>query len=274
MNLKSTSLFASLLVISLTAAAQVKGMKNAPNPTIPPKAPKALNQPAGGEASAEGPTTEAEDPLARELDQPEIPRLEGKVKRGARDFRAQKKWTALAQLSTASLLIPLRPGVSLSWNRTPEWSYEASYMTGSLSAGVAGQDIASFAEKSLLLRARYFGSSNSFHYIVGLSRETGDFRLGNKYLNMVTGAGDISLAKFSSLAVNLGLGNRWQWENGLSFGVDWATLILPLSVQDTNSDYFQTNASAADKQSLRDTLDIIAKFPRFAFLTVSAGWSF
>lgn len=191
-----------------------------------------------------------------------------------RDLRSHGPWNLSGQFVALSLPMPLKMGASGSWNYNPTWTFEASMLSGGISAGVAGFDLGGYSEKSYQLLARYFGSNQTFNWVFGLSQETGRARIGNKYLSYATGVGQIDVAQMQSWAVVLGFGQRWQWDNGLSVGLEWAQVSIPVSIDKSSSDFFNSTANESDKKKVQDILDFLVRFPRISLLQVSVGYSF
>lgn len=201
-------------------------------------------------------------------------RLQAEDRILSREARALKNGTVMLGVTTLSLLVPLKAAVNAGWKLSPQWNAELIYLTGSLSAGIAGQDLAKFNENSVQIGARYFSDWNSFNLLMGFARDSGNARLGSDLLQGVTGYGSFDVIEFQSMGVVLGLGNRWQWSNGFTAGVDWFSVSIPLNVTKSQSFYFQSSASAADKKKAKDTLDTVAKIPRIALVNAYLGWSF
>jgi len=192
----------------------------------------------------------------------------------SRDLRVLQPFNVGLQLSTLSLLVPFKPGFTASWSKSPEWTFEASLLSGSLSAGVAGYDVASYKETSYQLLARYYGDNKNFNWVFGFSQEGGRFLIGNKYVSYATGVGRIDLAELQSWAVVVGFGQRWQWKNGMTLGIEWAQISVPFKVDKTDSDFFASTATNEDKGRVRDILNILARVPRLSLAQLSVGYSF
>lgn len=85
---------------------------------------------------------------------------------------------------------------------------------------------------------------------------------------------DFNILSVKSVGVTLGLGNRWQLKNGMSLGVDWFHLNIPVSVFETDADYLNSDADQQDKEDIRDVLDVLKRVPTFSFLKFQVGYTF
>lgn len=85
---------------------------------------------------------------------------------------------------------------------------------------------------------------------------------------------EYNLLSVKSFGVTFGLGNRWQLRNGLSLGVDWFHLNIPLSVFEADADYLRSNADQDDKNEIDDVLNILKRVPTFSLLKLQVGYTF
>ncbi|MBX3017267.1 MAG: hypothetical protein KF767_05215 [Bdellovibrionaceae bacterium] len=188
--------------------------------------------------------------------------------------RLLRPWNVSFDLTTISLFVPLKPGVNVSYAFDPEYTIELSAMSGGLSAGWLSAELGRYTETSYSAVLRSYGTRSSFHYLIGVSQENTLIKIGNRYVDMATGAGSIDVAQTQSWALVLGLGQNWKLRNGVSFGVDYARIAYPLIVANTDSAFLSSNADGDKKGFIADTLNTAAKIPRLSFLQLNVGYSF
>lgn len=188
--------------------------------------------------------------------------------------RLLRPWNVSFDLSTISLFVPLKPGATVSYAYNPEYTIELSAMSGGLSAGWLSAELGRYTETSYSAVVRSYGARSSFHYLIGVSQENTLIKIGNRYVDMATGAGSIDIAQTQSWALVLGLGQNWKLRNGMSFGVDYARIAYPLIVSNTDSPFLNSTADGEKKGFIADTLNTAAKIPRLSFLQLNIGYSF
>lgn len=272
------------------------GAPPAPSPMSPPPTPPetggALKAPTGAKKHVvpkakpkNGPTKDAPapvepepEPAAREVP-PVLPPVADTPAPGP--FAPQtgmdrllRPWNVSFDLTTISLFVPLKPGATVSYAFDPEYTIELSAMSGGLSAGWLSAELGRYTETSYSAVLRSYGTRSSFHYLIGFSQENTLIKIGNRYVDMATGAGSIDIAQTQSWAIVLGLGQNWKLRNGMSFGVDYARIAYPLIVANTDSPFLTSNADGDKKGFIADTLNTAAKIPRLSFLQLNIGYSF
>ena len=68
------------------------------------------------------------------------------------------------------------------------------------------------------------------------------------------------------------LGNRWQFNNWV-IGFDWFTLYVPLIILESNTQYLDYATNQSDRETVKDVLDVIERFPTFTALKFQVGYS-
>lgn len=288
--MRTLLLFTCLALASAAASAQAPPPPAGPNapPAPSPLSPPPTPPPTGGALKAPA------DPAQRSRQQVVPPAPKGSATPEAKEpepepepapragpftpqtgmDRLLRPWNVSFDLSTVSLFVPLKPGVTLSYAFDPEYTIELGAMSGSLSAGWLSAELGRYTETSYSAVLRSYGTRASFHYLIGVSQENTRILIGNRYVDMATGAGSIDVAQTQSWALVLGLGQSWKLRNGVSFGIDYARIAYPLIVANTDSAFLSSNADGDKKGFIADTLNTAAKIPRLSFLQLNLGWSF
>ncbi len=187
-----------------------------------------------------------------------------------------QSFSVLADVAPLSMWVPYKLGLSLAWQFQPKWSLEVSALRGQIDlndAGVDGVGDASESRFDVIFR-KSFGGSFSIFGGYSYQEVKADVSDEVKNVNVSLPFYDTTLKTHGLIA---GLGNRWVWGGGFTFGVDWLSIIIPLSnsVENDLRDVALLNyADPQDKQDITDAMDKIEKTPRLTLLHMKLGWTF
>ena len=187
------------------------------------------------------------------------------------DLRADSFGTVLVGYQFLTTWIPSKLTFSYTHIFNEKWSLEGEYSSGSLSFPIVGIDLGKITEKRYSLQFRRY-SGNSFHTSFGLIYSELEARLGSDFLDDM-GNEIKSSFEVENLGLTAGLGNRWQWANGFTFGVDWARINIPVIETAVNDKVLK----AIDKGDSGDVKKVIRTFnriPTFVLLGVNLGFTF
>ncbi len=187
-----------------------------------------------------------------------------------------QSFSILADVAPLSMWVPYKLGLTLAWQFQPEWSVEFSALRGQIDlndAGVDGVGDASESRFDVILRKSFGGSFSVFG---GYSYQAVKADVSDEVrdINVSLPFYDTTLKTHGLIA---GLGNRWTWSGGFTFGVDWLSVIIPLSnsVENDLRDVDLLNyTDPQDKQDITDAMDKIEKTPRLTLLHLKLGWTF
>ena len=184
-------------------------------------------------------------------------------------FREKSSGSLMVGYEFISTWLPSKFTGSYTYMFNKTWALEAEAARGRFGTGALGIDVASVSEYRYSLLARRF-VGNSFHTIFGLYKD--DFRaeLGTDVVD------DASLddLRVEVIGVALGLGNRWQWESGFTFGIDWIRMNMPLLDREINDDVLDNISDEDDLDTIEDAIDKVSKVPTFVLLGIYLGYSF
>ena len=168
--------------------------------------------------------------------------------------------------------IPSKYTGSYTYLFNEKWSLEAEYSWASFSTSFVGIELGEISESRSTLQARYY-VSNSFHFSFGGVYSRFHAKLGNDYLDTL---GNKISTGFSAenIGVTAGLGNRWQWSNGITFGVDWIRLNYPVILSKIDDDALNDVADSADRGDLKDSIKTFNRLPTFVLFGLNLGYSF
>lgn len=191
---------------------------------------------------------------------------------GTSFFREHSHGTALVGYELLSTWIPSKFTFSYTHIFNKTWSVEAEFARGHFGAGLFGFDIASVTEyRYSILARRYTG--NSFHWIFGLYKDDFRAKLGSDVLDDMS---DTSLDDMNVKVVGatVGFGNRWQWSNGFTLGLDWVRMNMPLFDRKIDDGVLKNIDDGSDHDSVKKGLNRVASVPTFTLLGIYLGYTF
>jgi hypothetical protein len=148
------------------------------------------------------------------------------------------------------------------------WSIEGEYSRSSLSAPIFHIDIGEIKEERAALQARYY-PGNSFNISFGTVYQHARAELGGD----IPATSGPNFFEMSNAAFTLGFGNRWQWGNGFTLGVDWFRWNQPLFARWENDSVLK-NVSGSNARDIRRIMNNFNSLPTFVLLGLSIGYTF
>jgi hypothetical protein len=199
------------------------------------------------------------------------PQLNPAKKLQTEDLRADSAGTVLVGYQFLTTWIPSKLTFSYTHIFNKRWSLEGEYSGGSISFPVVGVDLGKITEKRYSLQLRRYGG-NSFHTSFGLSYSEFKARLGSDFLDDM-GNEIKSSFEVENLGLTAGFGNRWQWENGFTLGLDWARINIPLFETAVN-DKVLKQIDKGDRADVRKVIRTFNRIPTFVLLGLNLGLTF
>lgn len=179
--------------------------------------------------------------------------------------------TLLVGIEPISTWVPLKFTASYTHIFNEKWSLEGEYGRGKFGAGALGFDVASIKENRFsLLGRRYIG--NSFHWILGLYKDDLTVKLGSDILDSMSNT-SIDEVSVDVLGGTLGIGNRWQWSNGFTLGMDWVRINIPVT-RSTDEGSLKYISDNSDYDAVNEGLDRVASIPTFVLFGLYLGYTF
>ncbi len=209
--------------------------------------------------------------VVKEAEQISSPEVAPSKKLTTQDLRGDSLGTVLIGYQFLTTWIPSKLTFSYTHIFNERWSLEGEYSGGSISFPVVGIDLGKITEKRYSLHFRRY-SGNSFHTSFGLSYSEFQARLGSDFLDDM-GNEIRSSFEVENLGVTAGLGNRWQWENGFTFGIDWARINIPI-FETAVSDKVLKQIDKGDSGDVKKVIRTFNRIPTFVLLGVNLGFTF
>lgn len=188
------------------------------------------------------------------------------------EYRDETKHSVVFGYHLLSSWIPFKWSASYTHNFNSKWSLEAEFSRGHWGYGMIGLDLASVSENRYSLMARrYWG--NSFHGIAGIFRNEFVGKLGNDYVEYLSNKSIDDFSVYGN-GVVLGLGNRWQWGNGFTLGIDWFRVNIPLIDNRVDNDVIDNLSDNQKMKVIRNLIDKVSDIPTLGMFGINLGYSF
>jgi hypothetical protein len=174
--------------------------------------------------------------------------------------------------SYLSLVVP-KWGLQVGWILSKNWSIEPEYQSGSFGLAISKFDVGKISEKNIILPfRRYIG--NSFNLRFGPGYHSLEVDLGDKWLSKVSREKlHLNLVKISAYVINLGFGNRWQLDNGISLGADWFEISIPVHTK-MDEQITQHIPDENDRKNALNALKVLRYFPSTTVFKLQLGYAF
>lgn len=153
-----------------------------------------------------------------------------------------------------------------------KWSLEAEFTQSSVSDPVFWLDIGEVREERFYLQARRY-AGNSFNFSFGGTFSNFRAKLGSDFLG---DAGQELTSSFGAenIGVTGGIGNRWQWSNGLTVGIDWIRINVPVVSTYVRDDVLDAVAEDDEQDDLEGVIETFNRIPTFVLFGLNIGYTF
>lgn len=154
---------------------------------------------------------------------------------------------------------------------TKDISYEFEYAHSKKELDTAGVELGTVDETRYSLLVKYY-LTDTFYLAMGpyINELTIDL---SKEIRDAAGVANTQDVEVSTLGVAFGIGNRWQYENGLTVGIDWLRINQPTGIYHVNNSALK-DLEEDDKDDVKRTGRILRTMPAFTYLGVNVGYTF
>lgn len=197
---------------------------------------------------------------------------EAKISFTSKELRAESLGTVMVGYQFVTSWIPSKKTVSYNHIFNEKWTMEGEFSFGSINAPFIGVDLGKIKERRYTLQARrYVG--NSFHFTFGAVYSTFSARLGSDILDSF---GNEINSEFSAdnLGATGGIGNRWQWQNGFTLGIDWIRLNIPVLQTKVEDKVLDSVPGSSDRKDIKDVIRTFNRIPTFVLFGINLGYTF
>lgn len=171
-----------------------------------------------------------------------------------------------------SLPLPGTKAATVYYNLNSSLQLGFEYTTTTLGLTAFSFEIGEVKEYNRTIKARYF-PSNSFNWILGYGRRDTQVKLPGDLFDLATHDYSNVLTRTRTEYAQIGLGNQWQWDNGIGLNVDWLTINIPVKAEITTSaDRYTDNPD--DAREVRRMESAIAWYPQLWVFQFKVGFTF
>lgn len=194
----------------------------------------------------------------------------------SRKNRFNKRVILVGQYSSLDLLIPGKYGASVAVASSEDQSFEFDFMRGSLAVPGLIADLGKMTDLRASLSGRSYFGNNSFNLLYGITYFDFSVKVGDKLLSRISQDRLQSWEVFgvNALGLQFGLGNRWTFDQGFLFGVDWFTWSQPMFIVKRKIRPLSEISDESDRRDVDKAVRFISYFPRFSFLKLQLGYTF
>lgn len=189
--------------------------------------------------------------------------------------RADSNMVIMGTYAPLDLVLPSKIGASIGWISSARNTLEIEYVKGSVKPPLV-EDLGEVADQRLTLMRRSYFSSNSFNMSYGLSYIGFHGKVGDALLARLSGGTipEVELINVDSFGVHFGLGNRWIFAKGVTFGVDWFSWTQPLIVTRREAKFLDYVSNQDDRDKIDTAMKILSYFPRWSAFKLQLGYTF
>jgi hypothetical protein len=214
--------------------------------------------------------TGIEDAIEEEREELAVPQ-EALTSRGK---RIESFGSVMAHIETIGFPFAFHRGIAGEYIASEAWTVGAVYSTASLGLGFLGINAISAEETLQSLDFRYY-FGNSAHWLFGVGQRNVSLRLGEKLLTDVSGeTSHIDVVTIDQNLIHGGIANRWMWKSGLTLGVDWLDLYIPVGDAKISAPYLDVANEEDDRDKVSDLLKVFEYVPTLSLLRLQIGYTF
>lgn len=190
----------------------------------------------------------------------------------SRQGRDESTGTIMIGYQLITSWLPSKKAISYTHILNEKWSLEGEYSWAGVSAPYIGVDLGAIKEKRYTLHARRF-VGNSFHFTFGAVYSDFYAKLGDEVLDNF-GVEISRGVEASNIGITGGLGNRWQFNSGVTLGIDWIRINIPVAETRTDDKSLKDIASESDQEDVKKVIRTFNRIPTFVLFGLHLGYTF
>lgn len=183
----------------------------------------------------------------------------------------QDSWGVYGSFAYLDSWLPGKIGMSISYGDDDRF-YELAIQQASYSFDFLIDDLGGVTDRRIHFTIRSHPWENSTNFQYGLFYNTLNISLGNSYTAVATEEFDD--IEINTLGVMWGVGNRWNWDSGLSMGFDWLKVFMPLMSLNKDTGFLDNATSGDSKDEVKRLVDVVGKIPTFTLAHFEIGYRF
>lgn len=201
-----------------------------------------------------------------------IEEIKTAMESSTRTNRANSLGSVMVGYQLITSWLPSKKTVGYTHIFNEKWSLEAEFTWSSVSDPVFWLDIGEVREERFYLQARRY-AGNSFNFSFGGTFSNFRAKLGSDFLG---DSGEELTSSFGAenIGVTGGIGNRWQWSNGLTIGIDWIRINVPVISTYVRDDVLDAVAEDDEQDDLEGVIETFNRIPTFVLFGLNIGYTF
>lgn len=204
--------------------------------------------------------------------QEEIQEIKTKMGTSTRDYREDSRGSIMVGYQLVSSWLPSKKTVGYTHIFNEKWSLEGEYSWSTISDPLFWVDLGEIREERFYLQARrYVG--NSFNFSFGAVYSEFEAKLGSDFLDDL-GQELRSSFEAQNIGVTGGIGNRWQWGNGITVGVDWIRINVPVVTTNIRDDVLDAVSEDDEQDDVKNVIETFNRIPTFVLFGLNIGYTF
>lgn len=200
----------------------------------------------------------------------EITYQDSQARLGTDDYRKNSRHSLMLGYQFLTTWLTGKKTISYTFIVNENWSWELEHGWQTLDSSIVGVDLGRISEKrTSLLGRRYVG--DSFHFIMGAMYQDFNARASGKVLSK-----GVDVASFGAEGAGavLGIGNRWQWKNGMTLGIDWLRVNVPLLSTKVENQILDEVDDNSDSNDIKKVIRTFNHIPTFVVFGLNLGYTF
>jgi hypothetical protein len=184
---------------------------------------------------------------------------------------SDKRWSVYGTYAYLDTWLPSKLGVTAAYGDDSR-IYELAYQKASLSFDFLIDDLGSVSDTRFHLTTRSHTWDTSFNFQYGVYYNSLEITLGDEILGAV--GQKFNVVRVDTLGAMWGVGNRWNWDSGLSLGFDWFKIFWPMMVASKDTGFLDETADEGNKDDVEELVDGVSKLPTFTLAHFEIGYRF
>lgn len=192
--------------------------------------------------------------------------------RTSRELRLQKTLSIGINWNFIAMWVPNKIGANASYNFSERKTILIEYQSASVKVGAFDINLGGIKEAKYGAILKSFGESNTFHLSYGITKYQFKAELGSDLFGPVN-LPFLPLFDINSVGVQFGMGNQFNWDNGLTLGIEWFSIYFHTFAKNKNLEVFNY-LNASDRDKANKAVDLIYNLPIIELLKIQFNYSF
>lgn len=189
--------------------------------------------------------------------------------------RDHSNFTIMGSYGVYNWMVGGKKGVQLGYIPSAKWTLQVDYFKGEYGLKQYRLNLFGISERLILLQARrYFGGT--FNVVFGFGEREYAIELGDRIMRYVPASSqyDEKLLSVKNYVVDFGVGNRWQWKNGITLGADWVAIEYPIGQSRISSGVIDAIEHEKTRRDVKRVIGVMRYMPTITVAKLNFGYTF